>query len=245
VKRIALLLCTAVLAGCGGPAPLSVLAAASTREAMEETCRGFSDAGGARVECSFAASSTLARQIEQGAPADLFLSADERWADYLSERGLVLARRDLLGNRLVVVAPADSRLRLQKLADVDCPEVRRLALALDSVPAGRYGRQALQKAGVWDRLRSRVREAGDVRAALAYVSSGEVDAGIVYATDAAAGSVRLLLRIPEELHTPIRYPLVLLRRRAAHPQARRLYDYLGGDVAAFRRAGFTTLHDPP
>jgi molybdate transport system substrate-binding protein len=214
---------------------------------MEEACRGFEAATGTRVECSFAASSTLARQIEQGAGADLFLSADERWASYLSERGLALARRDLLGNRLVVVAPTDSRLRLQTLADLERPEVRRLAIGLDSVPAGHYARQALQKAGVWDPLESRVREAGDVRAALAYVSNGEVDAGIVYATDAAAtGKVQLLLRVPDDLHTPVRYPIVLVRQTAAHPQARQLYDYLAGDAAAaaFRRAGFTILADP-
>ncbi len=224
--------------------PLRVLAAASTREPMEEVCRLFETANGTRVECAFAASSTLARQIEQGAGADLFVSADERWADYLSEHGLVEARRDWLGNRLVVVAPADSRLQLHTLADLDRPEVRRLALALDSVPAGHYARQALRKAGIWGRVESRVREAGDVRAALTYVSTGEVDAGFVYATDAAADSkVRLLLRVPEDLHTPIRYPLVLLRRAGVHPEARRLYDFLASDAAAdvFRRAGFTIL----
>jgi molybdate transport system substrate-binding protein len=237
------------VAGCGGgsgPAPLQTFAAASTNEALAEAVCGFESVAGIPVSCSFAASSDLARQIEQGADADVFLSADERWADYLSEHGLVEARRDLLGNRLVVVAAADSRLQLHGLDGLARPEFRRLALALDSVPAGRYARRALQKAGVWSKVEPRVRDAGDVRAALTYVARGEADAGLVYATDAAASArVRVLLTVPENLHPPIRYPLVLVGRGGARPEARRLYDYLSGAqaAAAFRRAGFTMLND--
>jgi molybdate transport system substrate-binding protein len=229
--------------GCGGPRPpaVHVFAAASTREALEEVARQFQAETGTRVECSLAASSALARQIEQGADADLFLSADERWADYLAERGLVGARRDLLANRLVVVVPLDSALKVTSLADLAGDGVKNLALALEPVPAGRYAREALKKAGVWERVQGRVREGGDVRAALTYVARGEAEAGIVYVTDAAASSaVRVALEVPEGLHTPIRYPLVLVRAAADKPESRRFYDYLSGEraMAVFRGAGF-------
>jgi molybdate transport system substrate-binding protein len=240
-----LLTCLLLLSalGCGAsPRPaVHVFAAASTREALEEVALQFQVETGTRVECSLAASSALARQIEQGADADLFLSADERWADYLAERGLVGQRRDLLTNRLVVVVPRDSRLQLTSLDGLAGDEVQHLALALEPVPAGRYARAALKKSHVWERVQGRVREGGDVRAALTYVVRGEAEAGIVYATDAAAtAEVRVALEVPEGLHEPVRYPLLLLRSAADKPAARAFYDYLGGEKAAavFRRAGF-------
>ena len=153
--------------------------------------------------CSFAASSTLARQIEQGADADLFLSADERWADFLSEKGLADQRRDLLANRLVIVCPTTQSIHLDRVADLAGSEVKRLALALDPVPAGHYAREALEKAGIWEQVKGRVREAGDVRATLAIVERDEADAGIVYATDAVTSKkVRMVLEVPEDLHAP-------------------------------------------
>jgi molybdate transport system substrate-binding protein len=247
MKRLPLA-CLLLLAplGCGAPRPpaVHVFAAASAREALEEVARLYEADTGARVECSPAASSALARQIEHGADADLFLSADERWADYLAERGQVARRRDLLANRLVVVVPRDSGLKLTSLAGLAGDEVRHLALALGPVPAGRYAREALKKAGVWERLQGRVREGGDVRAALTYVARGEAEAGIVYATDAAASSrVRVALEVPETLHEPVRYPLVLLHAAADKPAALAFYDYLGGDKAAavFRKAGFQVV----
>ncbi|HZY84755.1 MAG TPA: molybdate ABC transporter substrate-binding protein [Gemmataceae bacterium] len=242
------LACLLLLAplGCGAPRKpaVHVFAAASTREALEEVARQFQAETGTPVECSLAASSALARQIEQGADAELFLSADERWADYLAERGLVGHRRDLLANRLVVVVPRDSGLKLTSLAGLAGDDVKHLALALEPVPAGRYARAALKKAGVWGRVKDRVREGGDVRAALTFVARGEAEAGIVYATDATATSqVRVALEVPEELHEPVRYPLVLLRAADAKPEARAFYDYLGGEKAAavFRRAGFQVV----
>ncbi len=231
------------LTGCASKSPgVRIFAAVSTREAVEQIARDFEGRTGQSVTCSFAASSTLARQIEQGADTDLFLSADERWADYLSEKGLVAERRDLLANRLVVVSPASHPLRLHKVADLAGTEVKRLALALDPVPAGHYAREALQKAGIWEQVRGRVREAGDVRAALALVERDEADAGIVYATDAATSSkVQTVLEVPENLHAPIRYPLVLLRRSPPPPRA--FYDFVGDEEAAahFRKAGFQVL----
>jgi molybdate transport system substrate-binding protein len=232
------------LAGCSSKPPpgLSIFAAVSTREAVEQIARDFEREALTPVTCSFAASSTLARQIEQGADAALFLSADERWADYLSDKGLVVERRDLLANRLVVVVPARQAGKpdLHKVADLAGNEIKQLALALDPVPAGHYAREALEKAGIWEQVKARVRETGDVRATLAIVERGEADAGIVYATDAATSEkVHTALQVPEELHTPIRYPLVLLRRNIS-PAARRFYDFLGDKTAAahFRKAGF-------
>jgi molybdate transport system substrate-binding protein len=233
--------------GCGsskGPAAVHVFAAASTREALEEIGRQYEAETGTRVECSLAASSALARQIEQGADADLFLSADERWADYLAERGLAGRRRDLLANRLVAVVPRDSGLKITSLSDLAGDGVKHLALALGPVPAGRYSREALKKADVWDQVKGRVREGSDVRATLIFVARGEADAGIVYATDAAADPrVRVALEVPEGLHEPVRYPLVLLRAAADKPAARAFYDYLGGEKAAavFHKAGFLVV----
>jgi molybdate transport system substrate-binding protein len=228
------------LTGCASKSPsIRIFAAVSTREAVEQIARDFEDQNGTAVACSFAASSMLARQIEQGADADLFLSADERWADYLADKGLVAECHDLLANRLVIVTPASHPLRLHTVADLSSSEVKRLALAFDPVPAGHYSREALQKAGIWEQIKERVREAGDVRATLAVVERDEADAGIVYATDAATSNkVRTALEVPEDLHAPIRYPLVLLRRNS--PAARALYDFLGGDTAGarFRKAGF-------
>ncbi len=220
-----------------------VYAAASTKDVVEEIARAFKDETGIAVDVSPAASSTLAKQIEKGADADLFLSADEDWADYLSDRKFVEKRRDLLGNQLVVVTPADSKLRMGELADVAASSVQQLAVGGPAVPAGRYARQALEKAGVWDKVKDRVVEAGDVRAALALVVKGEADAGVVYVTDAkAAGDkVRTAFVVPDDLHKPIRYPLVLLRTDSIKPEARKFYEFLAGDKAAalFRKAGFT------
>jgi molybdate transport system substrate-binding protein len=230
------------------PSGVRIFAAASTQEALQQTAHDFENQTGTHVWCSFAASSALARQIEEGADADLFLSADERWADHLAAAGLVAQRRDLLANRLVVVTPAKHPLQLQRLADVAGSEVKHLALALDPVPAGRYAREALQKAGVWEQVKERVQEAGDVRATLALVEREEVEAGLVYATDAAVSQkVRVALQVPEELHTPIRYPLVLLRRGSDRASARAFYDFLGGETASdhFRKMGFQVLKTEP
>jgi molybdate transport system substrate-binding protein len=232
------------LAGCASkPSAVTVFAAASTQDVLKAIARDFEEQSGTPVTCSFAASSTLARQIEQGADADLFLSADERWADYLADKGLVAERRDLLANRLVVVTPKRQAGKpdLHQIADLAGNEVQRLALAFDPVPAGHYAREALQKAGVWEQVKGRVREAGDVRAVLAVVEREEAEAGIVYATDAAASNkVRIALEVPEDLHAPIRYPLVLLHRGGGSAAARAFSEFLSRDKARahFRKAGF-------
>jgi molybdate transport system substrate-binding protein len=242
--RLLLGLLAGLGAGCGEKAAteaVSVSAAVSTREALEQVAADFRQQTGIPVALSFGASSALARQIEQGAVADLFLSADEDWADYLAKNDHVAERRTLLTNRLVVVLPADSSLSVKDLADLAGPGVRRLALAGPEVPAGRYAREALRSAGLWGRLRERVLDGGDVRAALTFVARGEAEAGMVYATDAAGNArVRVALEVPAERHAPIRYPLVLLRREPIKPGARALYNYLASPEAAavFRRVGF-------
>jgi molybdate transport system substrate-binding protein len=230
------------LVGCAAkPQTLPIFVAMSTKEAVEAIARDFEAQTGTHVMCNPAASSTLAQQIAQGADADLFLSADERWANYLADKGLVAERRDLLRNRLVVVTPADRPLHLRQLSDLADGEIKRLALALDPVPAGRYARESLKNAGLWQQVKDRVQEYGDVRATLAVVTRGEVDAGLVYATDAAAtDKVRVALEVPEKLHAPIRYPLVLLRRTGGSPAARAFYDFMDSETARihFRKAGF-------
>jgi molybdate transport system substrate-binding protein len=240
----ALLLCFALGCRSQSQPAVAVFAAASTGDVLEEIARDFEAKSGVKVTVNPAASSTLAVQIEQGAGADLFLSADEAWADHLERKGLCAERRDLLGNRLVVVVPADNAVSLNGLDDLNADKYKRIAVAREGVPAGDYTRQALRAAGVWDALKDRIIEGGDVRATLTYVLRGEADAGFVYATDAAArGKVRVAYEVPEQLHQPIRYPLVLVRRELANPAAKRLYDYLAGDkaAAAFRRAGFQAL----
>jgi molybdate transport system substrate-binding protein len=239
--------CLTVLAGCAGRKPdsITVFAAASTREVMERLAADFQKETGAPVTLNFGPSSGLARQIEQGANADLFLSADKSWADYLADKNLVAERRDLLTNKLVIIVPADSARSIKTLADLTQPEIHRIALAGPAVPAGTYARKALQNAGLWDQLKDRVVEGSDVRAALAYVTRGEAEAGLVYATDAAGNSkVWIALEVDPKLHDPIRYPLVLLKQDTLQPAARRFYDYLTTPHAAqvFTDAGFGTAH---
>jgi molybdate transport system substrate-binding protein len=241
-RRLPLLLCLVSL-GCGSakPAAVTLYAAASTQEAVEQVAAQFTAATGVPVALNFGPTSTLARQIEHGAAADLLLSADEPWTDYLRERNLVERGRPLLTNHLVVVVPTASPLTIRTVNDLAGPDVKRLAVAAEEVPAGRYARQALKAAGVAEAVAGRLLTAGDVRATLAFVERGEADAGLVYATDAAGrDGVRVALALDPSLHKPIVYPLVLLRRPRRDPQAEQLYEHFAGGAAAevFRRAGF-------
>ncbi len=199
---------------------------------------------------SFGSSGDLAKQIENGAPASLFISADTRWMDYLARKGLIEAgsRRDLLGNRLVLIAPAGSPLAIELKPGAPLAAALgdgRLAVCdPESVPAGRYAKAALVKLGIWDQVAPRIANAKDVRAALALVELGETPAGIVYGTDAAASrKVRVVAVFPEDSHPRIVYPVGLV---AGHdtPEAKAFYDYLTGPEAAavFQRYGFILLH---
>ena len=226
-------------------APLTVFAAASLKESMDEAAAAYQQATGTPVRVSYAASSALARQIEQGAPAQVFASADLEWMDYLQHRKLVDAgsRRDLLGNRLVLVAPQAGA------AKVDLARPGSVAAALGegrlaigqtaTVPAGKYGRAALQSLGQWEGVSSRLAESESVRAALMLVARGETPLGIVYASDAKAEPrVRVVATFPADSHPPIVYPVASLHDAPA--SARDFVRWLSTPAARaiFERRGF-------
>lgn len=195
----------------------TIYAAASLKECLDELTRQFEKQSGTKVLVSYAATSALARQIERGAPADIFISADLEWMDYLEQRKLVRAgtRTNLLSNRLVLIAPAASNARLTiapKFALAAALGSGRLAIADPvSVPAGKYAKVALESLGVWSEVASRLAPGENVRAALALVARGETPLGIVYRTDAVAErKVRMIGEFPAHLHPPIVYPAAAL-----------------------------------
>jgi molybdate transport system substrate-binding protein len=225
---------------------VTVLAAASLTDALQEIGKSYETATGKRVSFSFAGSMTLAKQIESSAGADLFVSADAESMDYLQMRGLLTegTRADLLGNRLVLVAPADSKTTLAIAPNFPLAAALgngRLALAnVETVPAGRYAKAALTALGVWQSVAGKLAQGEDVRAALAYVARGEAPFGIVYATDARAERrVRVVGVFPNNTHAPIVYPVALVKD--AKPEAGAFLTYLKSPAAraVFERAGFT------
>jgi molybdate transport system substrate-binding protein len=227
---------------------LLVFAAASLTDALQQIDGAFSARTGIAVDASFAASSVLAKQIEAGAPAQVFLSADREWMDYLEQRGRLQggSRRDLLGNELVLIAPADSALQLKiapHFALLAALGDGRLATGdPDSVPAGLYARAALTRLGVWPQVADRLVRAENVRAALMYVARGEAPLGIVYQTDARAeGRVRVIDVFPADSHPPITYPLALTAGAGA--DAARYAAFLTSDAARdmFVGRGFVIL----
>jgi len=223
-----------------------VFAAASLKEALDEVAGSFAAGRAGRVDVSYAASSALARQITRGAPADLFISADTDWMDYVEREGLVRAgtRRNLLANDLVLIAPAASDARVALAAGVDLARLLgkgRLAMAdPQSVPAGKYGKAALTTLGAWKEVENRIAPVENVRAALALVARGEAPLGIVYRTDALAEKgVRIVDTFPPGTHPPIVYPVVVLKR-AASPVATAFAGFLTTPEARaiFQRHGF-------
>lgn len=223
---------------------LAVFAAASLADALEELARAYEASSGRSVVLNFGASSDLARQIQAGAAADLFFSADRAQVDALEAAGLVRGkdRADVLSNVLVVVTPADSRAALRSAAELLA--VRRIAMAdPDAVPAGVYGRAWLQSAGLWTRLRQRVVPTLNVRAALAAVASGNADAGIVYRTDAmVAPGTRVAFAVAREDGPTIVYVLARLAA-SKKPGAGDLSRFLAspGAAAVYERHGFIVL----
>ena len=233
----------------GEHAPLIVFAAASLTDALEELGASFDATSGTTVKFSFAASSALARQIENGAPADVFFSADIDWMDYLQTRKLIqtATRRDVLGNRLVLIAPAASAVSLQiapHFALVNALGAGRLATGdPDSVPVGRYAKQALTALGVWSVVEGHIVGAENVRAALAFVERGEAPLGIVYRTDALVDKgVRIVDTFPADSHPPITYPIALTV--GAKGGGAKFADYIRTPAAdaVFTKYGFTPLH---
>ena len=251
VRTVAALLALA-LAGCGPAADdgrkrrVSVLAAASTRDAVRELADAFSREHGVEVQLSADDSSKLATQIVHGAPADLFLSANEQWAEHVKEQGLAAEVHPLLGNALVLVVPKGNPAGIARPADLTGAAVKRVAVAGPTVPAGIYAREALRNLHLWDRLteQEKIVSGENVRVTLAYVERGEAEAGIVYASDARISDrVETAYPFPAATHQPIRYPLVLLKAGADSEPARTLYEYLQSPRAAevFRKHGFTWL----
>ncbi|MDB5682338.1 MAG: molybdenum transporter substrate-binding protein [Sphingomonas bacterium] len=224
--------------------PATVLAAASLQESMTAAADAWAAKGHERPRLAFAGTPALARQIIAGAPADLFVSADERWADTLDRRGLLRrgSRANFLGNRLVLVVPAADLRPLRSLRELPARiGDGRLALAdPQSVPAGRYARATLEQAGLWARLAPSVVQADNVRAALLLVARGTAAAGFVYATDAfVEPGVRIAGRVPAALHPPIRYVLAIpVASRNPAGAAFRAFLLSGEGQRIFRRAGF-------
>jgi molybdate transport system substrate-binding protein len=227
---------------------LLVFAASSLTNVLGELSAAFEKRSGMVVKLSFAASSALARQVEGGAAADVFVSADQEWMNYLDARKLTTpgSRRDLVGNRLVLIAPADSRIRLEitpHFALAAALGEGRLATGdPDTVPVGRYARSALIALGVWDGLEAKLARAENVRNALMYVARGEAPLGIVYTTDALAEPrVRIVGTFPPGTHWPITYPAAATR--TARPGAQDYILFLAGAEAAatWKKFGFEEL----
>jgi molybdate transport system substrate-binding protein len=230
-------------------APVTVFAAASLTNVLQELGDGFTKQSSIPVRFSFAASSALARQIENGAPADIFFSADLEWMDYLQTRNLIQrdSRHDVLGNRLVLIAPADSRIRLKiqpHFALAAALGKGRLATGdPDSVPVGRYAHEALTTLGIWNDVAERLVRADSVRSALAFVDRGEAPLGIVYETDALIDKkVSVVDVFPDNTHLPIVYPIALTN--TAKAEAAQFVAFIRGPAGAiaFKAYGFTVLH---
>jgi molybdate transport system substrate-binding protein len=235
----------------GAAEGVTVFAAASLATALGEIEQRYEDATGQGVTVSLAGSSALARQIQQGAPADVFISASPEWMDAVAADGLIAegSRFDLLGNTLVLVAFGAEAEPVEIGPGLDLAALLgegRLAMALvDAVPAGVYGKAALESLGLWQSVAPRVAQADNVRAALAFVASGEAPLGIVYATDAAAeDGVTVIGTFPAETHAPIVYPAAALAGGDT-ALAQPFLAYLRGPEAraAFERQGFTVLAD--
>lgn len=228
--------------------PVTVYAAASMTTALQEIGRLWSAKGHPAPKFSFASSSALARQIEQGAPAEIYISADEPWMDYLAERKLIVAetRKSPIGNRLVFITPADKPLAFEVKPGLDLAALlgrgRLVTGDPAHVPVGKYAKAALERLGLWATAEPRLARADNVRAALALVERGEAPLGIVYATDAAiTPKVKVAATFPAGSHPPITYPFAILSDRDA-PAVRALYGFLLGDEAkaVYVKYGFAT-----
>jgi len=226
---------------------VTVFAAASLTNAFEAIGKSYGASGGGPVRFSFAASSTLAKQIESGAGADIFASADEQWMDYLAQRNLIVAdtRVSHLGNTLVLITPPDDKRMIDIKPGLDLAGMignGKLATGDPAhVPVGRYAEQALVKLGIWNAVSPKIARTDNVRAALLLVERGEAPFGIVYATDAAAsGKVNVAGTFPANSHEPVSYPFAIVAKRD-RPEVRKFFAFLGGPEAEaiYRKAGFS------
>lgn len=229
-------------------ADITVFAAASLKNALDEISRSWSAQKSGKVVLSYAGSPALARQIEKGAPADIFVSADLEWMDYLAQRKLIneASQMNLLRNELVMIAPAAAKISVElkpglKLGDLLGND--RLSMAdPHSVPAGKYGKAALEALGLWSQVATKIIRAENVRTALNFVARGETPLGIVYRTDAAAeGKVKVIAVFPAATHPPIVYPAALLANSKS-AEAAAFFSYVKSNAAIgiFRKHGFLT-----
>jgi len=246
LRLLVAVLLFAVLPGTGFAADVTVFGAASLSDALNEIAKAYQQQSGKTVAVSLAASSALAKQIEASGGADIFISADEDWMGYLDRKGLIAhaSRKDLLGNRLVLIESADAAGTVAIAPHFDLAGALKggkLSVAdPDSVPAGKYGKEALTRLGVWDSVSGNLARAENVRVALAYVARGEAPLGIVYETDAKAEpKVKVAGVFPEDSHAPILYPEALTRD--AGPDAAAFLAYLSSPAAraVFIKDGFT------
>ena len=245
--RFLLALCLLLVPLAARAQELTVFAAASLTDAMKDVSAQWARAGHQPLRMSFGSSSTLARQIEQGAPANLFASADEKWMDYLADKKLIVSetRKDLLGNDLVLVVPADKPQHVTigpnfNLVGMLGPNGRVATGDPAHVPVGIYAEQALKKLGIWDAVSPHLARTADVRAALLLVERGEAPVGIVYATDAAVSkTVMIAGTFPADSHDPVSYPFAVTKSGDS-PDARALMTFLEGPEARtiFDKRGF-------
>lgn len=241
------------LSGMGAQAKdVTVFAAASLKNALDDVTAAWTRETGKKALISYAASNTLAKQIEAGAPADIFFSADLEWMDYAASRNLIdgKSRVNLLANLLVLVAPKASSVQVALHTGIDFAAILgtgRLAMGnVDAVPAGKYGKAALQNLRAWDGVKDKVAQAENVRAALLLVSRGEAPLGIVYRTDAVSDpGVKIVAIFPPEVHPPIVYP-VALTREATSADAVELLAFMRSAKARplFEQQGFGFIDKP-
>lgn len=252
-----MLFIVAATAGCGtaGGQPkteaeqvsLTISAAASLQDALNELKTIYAEQHpDVAITYNFAASGTLQKQIEEGAPADLFISAGKKQMDALAEKGLIVdaSRKDLLGNELVLIAKNDSTLtEFDGLTD---PGVAKISIGTpESVPAGKYAQEALTSLELWDKLQPKLVLAKDVRQVLTYVETGNVDAGLVYRSDALMGKeIKVVAAAPAESHKPIVYPMAVINSTKHQPETEAFAAFLSGDEAArvFTEYGFKTIN---
>ncbi|MCX7587983.1 molybdate ABC transporter substrate-binding protein [Phenylobacterium sp. 58.2.17] len=247
LRWVASLLVASLMATAAHAAPVTVFAAASLKNALDEVGAEYEKTGG-EARFSYAASSAIARQIEQGAPADVYVSADSDWMNYLAERKLIVAasRRDLLTNRLALIAPADSKVALKVGKGMPLAKALgsgRLAVAGPDVPAGKYAKASLTALGAWDSVSGKLVQAENVRAALQFVARGETPLGIVYDTDAKVErKVRIVGLFPDGSHPKIVYPAAVVAS-SKNPDAAKFLAFMRTPKAAavFRKYGFTVL----
>lgn len=256
---ILLMVLILILNGCGGegkkaspsepkgkPVQINISAAASLTDALTEIQKEYAKKSDNVLQFNFAASGALQKQIEEGAPCDLFISAAKSNMDTLEQEGLILSdtRRDLLGNKLTLIAASEKADKIKGYEDLLTAADSISIGTPESVPAGKYAQQALQKLGLWDRLQKKLVYAKDVRQVLEYVDTGNVDCGIVYQSDTLTMKTGVVVaNLPEDSHDPIIYPAALIKDSAQSGAAADFYDFLQTDYAkgVFEKYGFTVL----